>query len=322
MIGDRADLDGGFFENLAPHRGFYRFSRLQKARQRRIHPLVEAGLPAQQAFFAAHREHDHDGVGAREVLRSAGLAIASVAGGRNLRTPAAHAAEAMARVPVEQAFRLPERADLMGWQRAFHRDRPKILKQHVWTRRNHQLPRVYECALVGDLARQDGSVIQQGGEIGAFAVASEQHIVAHAAQTSDLIEREQRLRSAVLRFQGRPVPADDEPPGLGVGHQLGDEGGIVAPCRQAIEGVDRVAGQGGWFGAFVWHQERIGSGAVRAPQPIGGIREILWAALAKAAGCCQIGLGGWRRTFHSPTGSGPEGSSPNENGRVIVQPPT
>ncbi len=32
--------------------------------------------------------------------------------------------------------------------------------------------------------------------------------------------------------------------------------------------------------------------------------------------------GGWRRTYRSPTGSGPEGSSPNEPGRVFVQPPT
>ena len=32
--------------------------------------------------------------------------------------------------------------------------------------------------------------------------------------------------------------------------------------------------------------------------------------------------GGWRRTYRSPTGSGPEGSSPNETGRVFVQPPT
>src|SRR3954466_12534392 len=34
------------------------------------------------------------------------------------------------------------------------------------------------------------------------------------------------------------------------------------------------------------------------------------------------GPGGWRGTFHSPTGSGPEGSSPNETERVFVQPPT
>ena len=33
-------------------------------------------------------------------------------------------------------------------------------------------------------------------------------------------------------------------------------------------------------------------------------------------------MGGWRWTLHSPTGSGPEGSSPNEFGRVFVQPPT
>src|SRR5271156_1901124 len=45
-------------------------------------------------------------------------------------------------------------------------------------------------------------------------------------------------------------------------------------------------------------------------------------ALALAVGMVQIGSGGWRRTYRSPTGSGPEGSSPNEPGRVFVQPPT
>src|SRR5271156_4515844 len=45
-------------------------------------------------------------------------------------------------------------------------------------------------------------------------------------------------------------------------------------------------------------------------------------ALALAVGMVQIGSGGWRRTYRSPTGSGPEGSSPNETGRVFVQPPT
>ena len=36
----------------------------------------------------------------------------------------------------------------------------------------------------------------------------------------------------------------------------------------------------------------------------------------------DIGAGGWRRTCHSPTGSGPEGSSPNEiRHGLLVQPP-
>src|SRR5438477_13060191 len=44
--------------------------------------------------------------------------------------------------------------------------------------------------------------------------------------------------------------------------------------------------------------------------------------LRKPTRLVHIGVGGWRWTFHSPTGSGPEGSSPNETGRVSVQPPT
>ena len=44
--------------------------------------------------------------------------------------------------------------------------------------------------------------------------------------------------------------------------------------------------------------------------------------LAPGPPMVHMGAGGWRRTYRSPTGSGPEGSSPNETGRVFVQPPT
>ncbi len=47
-------------------------------------------------------------------------------------------------------------------------------------------------------------------------------------------------------------------------------------------------------------------------------------ALQLQTGCrwSKLASGGWRWTHHSPTGSGPEGSSPNGTGRVSVQPPT
>jgi hypothetical protein len=38
------------------------------------------------------------------------------------------------------------------------------------------------------------------------------------------------------------------------------------------------------------------------------------ARLAFALPAADIGAGGWRWASHSPTGSGPEGSSPNERG--------
>ena len=49
---------------------------------------------------------------------------------------------------------------------------------------------------------------------------------------------------------------------------------------------------------------------------------LLVSRLHPAARAVIYGAGGWRGTFHSPTGSGPEGSSPNETERVFVQPPT
>src|SRR5437763_15795765 len=43
-------------------------------------------------------------------------------------------------------------------------------------------------------------------------------------------------------------------------------------------------------------------------------RRKLTASLAFPPAPPDIGAGGWRWTSHSPTGSGPEGSSPNERG--------
>ncbi len=67
-------------------------------------------LAAQEAALALRHQHDDRRIGAREVLRLAGgvAAGAHVAGLGTQRPGAAHAAEAMARVPVEDAARIGE----------------------------------------------------------------------------------------------------------------------------------------------------------------------------------------------------------------------
>ena len=98
-------------------------ARLDEARQGRMHAAREMRAAAEQALVAAMDQHDHGGIGAREMLGLAALvgAPADMAAARHLGGGAAHAAIAMAAVPVGHAAgigqdrtlaREQERADL------------------------------------------------------------------------------------------------------------------------------------------------------------------------------------------------------------------
>ena len=86
--------------DLAPHRLLDRLAGLDEAGEARIHALRKARLAAEQAALAVERQHDDDRIGAREMLRLAGVAFAPPAGGGDPRRRAAIGAEAVARVPV------------------------------------------------------------------------------------------------------------------------------------------------------------------------------------------------------------------------------
>src|SRR5262249_39750110 len=107
----------------------------------------------------------------------------------------------------------------------------------------------------------------------------------------------------------------------------GQEGGVRTPLGAAIERTDRVAERGfrteiaarrhrhsGRRGRLAWAEGARNPAPARGrPQRKRGKRAQGRAApLAFRPGWPDIGVGGWRWTSHSPTGSGPEGSSPNE----------
>src|SRR5437016_6214170 len=70
--------------------------------------------------------------------------------------------------------------------------------------------------------------------------------------------------------------------------------------------------------------DQVGEGVmVRFRDGVGGSLAGPNGRLAFLFGSSDIGAGGWRWTSHSPTGSGPEGSSPNELrfGSLVSLPP-
>jgi len=63
--------DAGLLEHFAPHRFLDGFPRLGEAGKARPHGRRETPRAAKHAAFAQDREHDHDRIGAREMLRLA-----------------------------------------------------------------------------------------------------------------------------------------------------------------------------------------------------------------------------------------------------------
>ena len=81
---------------------------------------------AEQAAVAAHREHDDDRIGAREVLDLAGRAGALPAGVYHFGLDAAVGAEAMPRMPVQHRLGLGERRQMLGRDQSLDCDRAQI----------------------------------------------------------------------------------------------------------------------------------------------------------------------------------------------------
>jgi len=92
--------------DLAAHRLLDRLARLDEARQRREHRGREAVAASEQAARSAHHHGDGHRVGAREMLCRAGDATAVGARALGHGRAAAHRAEAVAGVPVQERARL------------------------------------------------------------------------------------------------------------------------------------------------------------------------------------------------------------------------
>ena len=94
--------------DFARDRFFEALAGLDEAGEGRMHALRPGCLPAEEAALVAlMHQHDHRRIGAREMHRVAGFvgAAADMAGFFRARRAAAHAAKAMALMPVGHAAR-------------------------------------------------------------------------------------------------------------------------------------------------------------------------------------------------------------------------
>src|SRR6516162_3532630 len=115
--------DASFFARFPPHGIFDRLPGLDKPGEARPHAGLETIRAAEHAALARDRKHDHDRVGAREMLRAAGRAIASPAGFDEIGRGPAIRAKAMARMPVEERFAFSEWRQMVGLDQPAYRDR-------------------------------------------------------------------------------------------------------------------------------------------------------------------------------------------------------
>ena len=93
------------------------------------HDHMVGGEPAgaaEQAAVAAHRQHDDDRIGAREMLDLAGRAGALPAAVDHVGRDAAIGAEPVPGVPVQHRLGLGQRRQMVGVDQALDRDRAQI----------------------------------------------------------------------------------------------------------------------------------------------------------------------------------------------------
>ena len=143
----------------------------------------EAAGAAEQAAVAAHREHDDDRIGAREMLGLAGRAGALPAGLDQVGGGAAVRAEAVARMPVQHRLGLGDRRQVLGRDQALDRDRAQVDDEEI----------------VARLQRFGARRRDADAEARRAVEQAEEHRLGDRGQRARLVGREQRIV--------RPLPA-------------------------------------------------------------------------------------------------------------------
>ena len=226
---------------------------------------------AEQRVVAARHQHDHGGIGAREMLRLAGGADHHVAGAAHIADAAADAAEPVPCAPVHQAARMRQHRRL--WPRHAPADRAQIdeLAQLLRQQRHRVVRRA-------DVHREHRLLVVQAEERPGTAL--------HAQRVRHLAGDEHRLRRAFVHaaHQVAVAPYRHEQR-LRIVQPLFDPGGILAPRPDAVEragGIDvRTAGQDQGHGkrSRLWIQWRADRAMRRAErQPPADTEPSSWAA--------------------------------------------
>ena len=232
------DANARFLEDLAPHRLLDRLARL--------HESGEAGEPgadppptaAEQAALALDREHDHDRVDARIMVRPA-IRAAPPPSGRvdRARRPALRA-KAVPRVPVEQRARLGEDRGLAAGDRGgqgcgHRRSRPAPARPPA--RRWHRARNGH-----GRRRSRAGSAWRRA------SIASRQGATGCQSSSSGRAVADQRLQLA-----------QRQQPGCRIVEQRSDPAGILPALADAVERVARK-------GVDLFHRRRP---IPRSPSP-------------------------------------------------------
>src|SRR5690242_3996264 len=118
--------NANFFEDFTADGLFEAFAGFGEAAQTRPHRRCEAARTAEYATLTGNREHDDDGVGAREMLGPAGRTVAPPARLGQRGCCAAIRAEPMTRMPAEQRFSFGQWRQMIRGHHALHSDRTQI----------------------------------------------------------------------------------------------------------------------------------------------------------------------------------------------------
>ena len=118
---DLADRHARLLPDLAAHGGLDELAGLHEAGEQRVHPRRPGGGAAEEDRVAVQDQHDDDGVGTGEMLRSAGGAGALPALVGDGGSGAAAGTEAVRRVPAEDALRRRRGAGVGDGELGHHR---------------------------------------------------------------------------------------------------------------------------------------------------------------------------------------------------------
>ena len=217
-----------------------------------------------------------------------------------LRRRAAIGTEAVARVPVQHGLGLGDRRQVLGVDQALDGDRAQVGDEKVAAR----------------FQRFGGGRRDADAETRGAIERAEKDRFGRRRQRARLVERKQRRveRGAFARHDH--LAANDVGAGLGVGSEPIDRGSVGAEFGGALDAAAGISEA--WFRTEIgarghWRQIRtVGQRAQCGPET--RMHRRISPACFPLPLARYKSAGGWRWTSHSPTGSGPEGSSPNEHG--------
>src|SRR5215469_297541 len=216
--------NANLFQDFTADRLFEAFARLGETGQTRPHGRCEASRTPEHASFAGDRQHDDDGIGAREMLGPTGGTIAPPAGLDQCGCCAAIRAEPMPRMPTEQCLGFGQGRQMIRRHHALHRDRAQV----------------GDLKVVARLQFLNRLWVEAKPEPRRCISKPEEHDLAHAAECARLARRKQRV-ARLAGFEHHKFAPDHVASGLRVFAILLERGIVTAARYGPLEPTGDVA---------------------------------------------------------------------------------